>query len=78
MVAEELYILKHKDLDVAMVKINTFSGRNLLQEKHPEVFETACEILLSVGMRNWKRNSNCQRVWKKSELYSFCQRAPII
>lgn len=41
MVAEELYILKHKDLDVAMVKINTFSGRNLLQEKHPEVFETA-------------------------------------
>ena len=27
MVAEELYILKHKDLDVAMVKIRTFSGR---------------------------------------------------
>ena len=24
MVAEELYILKHKDLDVAMVKISTF------------------------------------------------------
>ena len=24
---EELYILKHKDLDTAMVKINPFSGR---------------------------------------------------
>lgn len=25
---EELYILKHKDLDTAMVKINPFSGKN--------------------------------------------------
>ena len=24
---DEIYILKHKDLDVAMVKINPFSGR---------------------------------------------------
>lgn len=68
MVAEELYILKHKDLDVAMVKINTFSGRNLLQGKHPEVFETAvkyyyqqaCEIGKGIQIaREYGKRANC-------------------
>lgn len=44
MVAEELYILKHKDLDVAIVKINTFSGRiEYIQEIYlPEELPVGC------------------------------------
>ena len=44
MVAEELYILKHKDLDVAMVKINTFSGRieYILEIYLPEELPVGC------------------------------------
>ena len=44
MVAEELYILKHKDLDVAMVKISTFSGRieYILEIYLPEELPVGC------------------------------------
>ena len=44
MVTEELYILKHKDLDVAMVKINTLSGRieYILEIYLPEELPVGC------------------------------------
>lgn len=42
MVAEELYILKHKDLDVAMVKISTFSGRKENLEKGKILVKGSC------------------------------------
>ena len=42
---EELYILKHKDLDTAMVKINPFSGRieYILEVYLPEELPVGCK-----------------------------------
>ena len=41
---DEIYILKHKDLDVAMVKINPFSGRieYVLEVYMPEELPVGC------------------------------------
>ena len=44
---EELYILKHKDLDTAMVKINPFSGRieYILEVYLPEERNRTCRMV---------------------------------
>lgn len=41
---DEIYILKHKDLDAAMVKINPFSGRieYVLEVYMPEELPAGC------------------------------------
>ena len=43
---DEIYILKHKDLDVAMVKINPFSGRieYVLEVYMPEELPVGCAV----------------------------------
>ena len=51
---EELYILKHKDLDTAMVKINPFSGRieYILEVYLPEELPVGCKKD-GTGLAEW-------------------------
>lgn len=51
---DEIYILKHKDLDVAMVKINPFSGRieYVLEVYMPEELPVGCAEEGS-GLAQW-------------------------
>lgn len=51
---EELYILKHKDLDTAMVKINPFSGRieYVLEAYLPEELPLGCDAR-GQGLIEW-------------------------
>ena len=46
---EELYILKHKDLDTAMVKINPFSGR--IEYIHGGVSRNVVEDIANIELR---------------------------
>ena len=51
---DEIYILKHKDLDVAMVKINPFSGRieYVLEVYMPEELPVGCAVD-GTGLVRW-------------------------
>lgn len=70
-----LSYIKNKEL-INKQKLQGFpkEAEELLAEYTKMPKQRAEKILLSAGMRNCRKNSTCERVWKKSELYNFCKR----
>ena len=66
---EELYILKHKDLDTAMVKINPFSGRieYILEVYLPEELPIGCKKDGTGLAEWWKSVFDAGSIWIKSD-----------
>lgn len=85
---DEIYILKHKDLDVAMVKINPFSGRieYVLEVYMPEELPVGCAEEGS-GLAQWwnmravpdtrKGFSSSLNYWGKRQASPLCWRRTV-
>ena len=85
---DEIYILKHKDLDVAMVKINPFSGRieYVLEVYMPEELPVGCAEEGS-GLAQWwnmravpdtrKEFSSSLNYWGKRQASPLCWRRTV-